>query len=179
MNLFIIISALILFHGNYIYGVDTDELDGIDVLTTLKSTAPKCDLLSFVKTKNDYKSLIKDLNEYCSTSDSLKQYRILCHMLLYELTKACKLPSDSRPSQAVYTTDIPAETICKPKKIQLTNKWIWRKITNNGKKQIGVTAKGLCTKVTSDSNTIHLARFFYKIAPHVRQADLSSNQNKG
>jgi len=178
MNLFIIISALILFHGNYIYGLDTEELDGIDVLTTLKSTAPKCDLLTFVKTKTDYKSLTKDLSEYCSTSDSLKQYRILCHMLLYELTKACKLPEESRPSQALYTTDTSAETICRPKTIQLTNKWIWRRITNNGKKRIGVMSKGLCDKVTSDSNTIHLARFFYKIAPRVRQADLSK-QNKG
>ena len=169
---------MILFYGNYISGADTEEFDGIDVLKVLKSRVPKCDLHSFVKTEDDYKSLTEDLNKYCSTSDSTKQYRILCHMLLYELRKACKLPADSRPSQAIYTTKDTAEKICKTRNLQLTNQWIWKRITNNGQKQTDVNFNDLCTKVTSDPNTLQLARFFYKIAPRVRQADLSK-QNKG
>jgi hypothetical protein len=171
MNLFIIILSLILFHGNYIYGLDSVRLTAIDVLATLKKI-PNCDLSEFIKSNDDYKLLADDLNNYCTKSDTSKQYVLICRMVFYELKKACGLSVDSRPSKAIYRIEESSKEICNKKSIQLTNQWIWSKITNNGEKNIGINAEDLCTKVTSDTNTIRLARFFYKIAPRVRQNDL-------
>lgn len=178
MNFFLIILSLIIFDGNYIYGLETKGLNGIDVLATLKSNAPTCNLRDFVKSDQDHKKLNDDLSAYCSISETLKEYRLICRMLAYELKKACKLSSESRPSPAIYTTPETSADICKRKNVLLTNEWILSKITKDGGKKIGVNANDLCDKVTSDKNTIQLARFAYKIAPRLRQDDLSK-QNKG
>ncbi|CAF2960104.1 unnamed protein product [Rotaria sp. Silwood2] len=178
MNLFIIIFTLILFHGNYIYGLETGELDGIDVLTVFKNKAGTCKLRNFVRSETDFTLLTDDLNKYCSSSDSVKQYRILCHMISYELEKACALPPDLRPAKPKYATNDSSAQICSMLNLNATNEWIWNRITNNGQKQIGVDSKNLCAKITADTDTLRLARFFYKIAPRVRNAD-SSQQGEG
>ncbi|CAF1336661.1 unnamed protein product [Rotaria sordida] len=177
MNLLIIILSLILFYGNYIYGLETEELDGIDVLTKLKNIQPDCDLHDFLRVDDEYKTLTDDLRKHCSSSNSVKQHRILCHMLSYELEKACRLTPNLRPSKVIYATSRTPSQICNLNNILLTDEWIWHKITDGGQKKIGVNAKKLCTKVTSDTDTLRLARFFYKTAPRVRQVD-SSKQSK-
>ncbi|CAF3537949.1 unnamed protein product [Adineta steineri] len=176
MNLFLIFLALILFHENYIFGLETEEIKGINVLKKLKNDLPDCDLHDFVKSENDYKSLNDDLKTHCTTSASNKQFRTLCHMLCYELTVACKVPAESRPSKAIYTTKVTASELCGTKRIDKTNEWIAKKVLNSEQKQI-ISSNGLCTKITSDENALPLARFFYKIAPRVREADLAK-QNK-
>ncbi|UJR29301.1 hypothetical protein I4U23_010515 [Adineta vaga] len=173
MNLFLIVLSLILFNGNLIFGANDDELEAIDVLATLKSSSPTCDLHFFVKNENDFKALNSDLAKLCPASGSKKQCRILCNMVAYELKKACKLDEKLRPSKVIYTNKMTAQEICNLKNIQLTNQWIFKAITNNEEKQIGVTAKDLCTKVTSDEDALPLARFFYKAATRVRQSELS------
>ncbi|CAF1252736.1 unnamed protein product [Rotaria sp. Silwood1] len=173
MNLFIIILSLILFHEYYIYGLDAEELNGIDVLTQLKNTSPNCDLGDFLRNRNESKLLHDDLSKYCSLSDAEKQYRILCHMLSCELEIGCRLSTERRPSKALYAIQTSSKQICGKAKIQMTNKWIWNKITNDGQKQIGVESNALCPKVTSDTDVLRLARFFYQIAPLIRTADLS------
>ncbi|CAF1036472.1 unnamed protein product [Rotaria sordida] len=177
MNLLIIILSLILFYGNYIYGLETEELDGIDVLTKLKNIQPDCDLHDFLRVDDEYKTLTDDLRKHCSSSNSVKRHRILCHMLSYELEKACRLTPNLRPSKVIYATSRTPSQICNLNNILLTDEWIWHKITDGGQKKIGVNAKKLCTKVTSDTDTLRLARFFYKTAPRVRQVD-SSKQSK-
>ena len=92
-------------------------------------------------------------------------------MLYYEVKKACGLSTEARPSKAVYRAKSTATQICQTKNIQLTNQWIWSKITNNGQKQIDGNSNTLCTKVTNDAEALRLSRFFYKIAPRIRQAD--------
>jgi len=175
MNLFIIILSLVFFYGNYIYGLDSEGLTGIDVLKALKRI-PNCDLSDFVQSEDDSKLLADDLKTYCTTSDTSKQYVLICRMVYYELKKGCKLSGSSHPSKAIYRTEESSKKICGKKPIQSTNQWIWEKITNNGENNIGVEAKDLCTKVTSDTNTIRLARFFYKIAPRVRHNDQTEKQ---
>jgi hypothetical protein len=177
MNLFVIVLSLILFHGYDIYGLDNSELSAVNVIEKLKTKAPNCDLHSFVQSEKDYKTLIDDLNQYCSLSDSAKQYQLLCNMIYYELKRACVLPNELRPSKALYIAPTSSDAICRLKNIQLTNEWIFNKITSNGRKQINVKQTDLCKTVTTDPNTLRLARFFYKIAPRVRQADLSKKGN--
>jgi hypothetical protein len=177
MNLFIIILSFILFNENYIDGLNSEGSTCVDVLGTLK-TIPNCDLQNYVKSETDYKQLTNDLTNYCSTSDTSKQNTLICCMLSYELKKACGLSGEALPSKAVYKIDSTSAEICGKKNVKLTSEWILKKITNNGKNDFGVTADDLCTKVTSDTNTLRLARFFYKVAPRVRQDDLSK-QNKG
>jgi len=175
MNLFIIILSLVFFHGNYIYGLNSEGLTGINVLEALLKL-PNCYLSDFVKSEDDSKLLADDLKTYCTTSDTSKQYVLICRMVFYELKKACKLSVNSRPSKAIYQIQESSKEICGKKSIPLTNEWIWNKITHNGEKNIGVKAEDLCTKVTSDTNTIRLARFFYKIAPRVRHNDQKEKQ---
>ncbi|CAF2053776.1 unnamed protein product [Rotaria magnacalcarata] len=172
-NSLVVILSLIIFHGKYIFGLGAEELKDINVLAKLNNITAGCDLHDFLQLDSDFKKLSDDLTEYCSPLKSVKQYRILCHMLSYELEKACALPAKSRPSKAVYTSKTSAKEICAKKNIQLTNQWIWNKLTNNGQKDIGITAKYLCSSVTSDMATRRLARFFYKIAPLIREADSS------
>ncbi|CAF5169592.1 unnamed protein product, partial [Rotaria sp. Silwood1] len=150
-----------------------EELIGIDVLTKLKNTSPDCDLRDFLINLNESKLLHDDLSKYCSSSDAEKQYRILCHMLSYELEIGCRLPTKSRPSKVLYAIQKSSKQICDKSNIQMTNKWIWNRITNDGQKQIGVESNALCPKVTSDTDVLRLARFFYQIAPFIRTADLS------
>jgi hypothetical protein len=178
MNLFVILLSFILFNGNYIYGSDADETNGIDVLGTLKTQAPNCDLHKFVNPEDEFKALNDDLTKYCSTSDSSKQYKILCRMILIELTQACALSSKSRSVSTKYSSKTSASAICQYKNIQMTNKWIWKKLTSDEQKQIGDSSKDICTKITKYTDTIQLARFFYKIGTGVRKAELSV-QNKG
>jgi hypothetical protein len=176
MRFFII--SLILFHGIDIYGLETDGLDTIDVLATLKKNAPNCDLRDFVKTDKDRTKLNEDLEKYCSGSETTKQYALICHMLAYELEKACGFSAQSRPSPAVYDKLWTTSQVCEAKNVQFTSRWIFNKVSKNGQKKLGTNPNELCAKVTSDINTIRLARFFYKTAPLVRKAD-SSKQNKG
>jgi len=172
MHFFIISLSLILFHGIHIYGLENDGLDAIDVLATLKKNVPNCDLHLFVKSDKEYQKLNEDLQTYCSGSETSKQYALICQMLAYELEKACGLPSNLRPTQAVYDIQLKASQVCGLKNVLFTSQWILNKLTNNGQKKISVNPDELCTKVTNDANTIRLARFFYKTAPRVRQTDL-------
>ncbi|CAF1482381.1 unnamed protein product [Adineta ricciae] len=178
MNLLPIVLSLIFFHGNSISGADDNELKAIDVLSTIKTTSPECDLRAFVKHKDDYTAFSADLKTYCA-SDSKKENRILCHMIAYELKKACQFDKDGRPSPVIYSKKSTPKEICFSKTIQLTNQWIWNAITNNGQKQIDVTVKELCNKVADDEATRQLARFFYRAAPHVRNLDLSTTSKDG
>ncbi|CAF3112234.1 unnamed protein product, partial [Rotaria socialis] len=172
-NSLVVILSLILFHGKYIFGLGTEKFKAINVLAKLNNTAAGCDLHDFLRLDSDFKNLSDDLTKYCSPSKLVKRFRILCHMLSYELEIACALPAKSRPSKALYTSNTSAKEICDRKNIQLTNQWIWDKLTNGGQKDIGITAKYLCDSVTNYTVTLRLARFFYKIAPLIRQADLS------
>ena len=179
MNLFIIVASLILLHENYIYGFDTQQLNGIDVLATLKNKTPNCDLKSFVLTDADHTSLVDNLKHYCSLEESVKQHRLLCHMLSYVLEKACELEDKSRLSKITYTTSMPSsEEICAKKGTILTNQWIWNVITNDGKNQIDINSTNLCVAVTNDSNTRLLAVLFYKLGRIIRNVD-SPQRNRG
>lgn len=174
-SLFIILLNLIIFNGKSIYGLDVEELSGIDVLAQLNNKVPKCKLRDFLIFKNQFKTLSNDLKTHCSLLESEKSHRILCHMLAYELEKACGLTSKLQPSPAVYVTPVSSETICANYSKQSTNQWIWNKITKDGRYDIGVNASDLCTTVTKHNDTLRLARFFYKIAPRVRYADTITN----
>ena len=171
MNFFVIILSLILFHGYDIYGLGNQELATVDVLEKLKADAPNCELRGFVQSKKDYEELSADLKQFCSSIQD-KKYTLLCNMLYYEIKRACELPPASRPSPGLYDIQTTATDICNIKRIELTNDWILNKITNNGEIQIAATKKDLCKTVTSDASALRLARFFYKRAARVRQADL-------
>lgn len=176
MNLFVIVLSLVLFYGSYIYALESEELSGVDVLAELEAKVPVCNLTRFVQTPNDYNELKADLQKYCAVSISLKQHRILCNMLSYQLQKACGLSEQRGPSPAKYTTKVSAQQVCLMRNMMATNLWIWKRITNNGNKQIGVTAEELCNRVASQPETLRLARFFYKTAPRVRVADTQNNK---
>lgn len=172
MNLFLIVLSLIFFHGNSISGADDTELEAIDVVSTLKTSSPDCDLRTFVKHNEDYTAFVSDVKTYCS-SDSKKQNRLLCNMLAYELKKACRSDKSGRPSPVIYLRKSTPKEICFPSSIKATSEWILNALTKNGQKQIDVTADDLCQKVTNDETTFQLAKFFYRAAPHVRNADLA------
>ncbi len=174
---FLIIS-LILFHGINIYGLESDGLDPIDVLGTLKKNVPNCDLGGFVKTDSEAKILKDDLQKFCSGSETTKQYTLLCQMLAYELETACGLPQASRPSPALYNKPWTLSQICDLKNVEMTSRWIFNRVSKTGQKKLGTNPTELCVKVASDANTIRLARFFYKTAPFVRKAD-TAKQNMG
>jgi hypothetical protein len=180
MNLFLIILIVFLFSGTD--GLDVNEPNGIDVLEALKTKTPSCDLHIFVQSTNtsnkEYQALINDLTKYCSNSESTKPYQLLCHMLLIELEIGCILPNISRPSPTKYTTSYTSRQICSLNKIQLTNSWIWEKLTSNEKNQIGLTSHNLCSKITSFKGTSRLVRFFYKTAPRIRRADTNNKRKK-
>ena len=179
MNLFIIIASLILFYENYIYGFETQELNGIDVLAALKSKVENCDLKSFVSSNNDYTLLVDNLKNYCSLEESVKQYRLLCYMLSYALEKACRLKDKSRLPKIEYATSLPSlEEICGKRWMTLTSQWIWNTITDHRRKQNDINSTNLCLAVTNNNSTRRLAAFFYKIGRVVRKAD-GSQQDKG
>lgn len=179
MKLFIIILSAILFHRNYISGIESEELSSIDVIATLKAKDPDCKLQSFVISDDDYTKLESDLTTYCSTSDSTKQNALICRMVHYELEKACKLSIASRPTKSRYIIDNLSAEICKANNVPITSDWILNKITQNGKINIGVTAAELCPQVASNKDTLRLTRFFYKIAPRVRKSDVPKQKNDG
>ena len=56
MNFFIVGLTLIFLHGNCVFGVQTEDLGPIDVLATLKTKVPDCDLHTFVKSDKDYQN---------------------------------------------------------------------------------------------------------------------------
>lgn len=173
-NLVLISLTLIFFNGCISLGLETAQLDSIDVLETLKKKVPDCQIRMFVKSDKDHQKLTDDLKTYCSTT---KEYALLCQMMAYELEKACQLPSTKRPSPALYDIKADSSDICTKGGVESTDQWIAQKLSNQEKK-ITIDSKNLCQQVTTDAKTIHLARFFYKIAPRVRKSD-SSDPNKG
>ncbi len=175
-----IILILILFSG--IYGLDRNQLIGIDVIGTLKEKNTSCDLRNFVKStngsENDYKTLIHDLTKYCSISNSIKLYRLLCRIILIELEIGCLLPKNSRRLPIKYSISNTPKEICSMNRISETNSWIWGKLTSDEKKEIGPTSHNLCPILTSLNSTLRLARFFYKIAPRIIQIDLTKKESE-
>jgi hypothetical protein len=173
MNLWMIF----LFSG--IYGLQKNELTGINVIETLKAKNISCNLRAFIQStgnlEDEYNILIHDLTTFCSTSKSTTPYRLLCHMILIELEIGCLLLNNSRPSPVKYAIPYTSAQICSMNKIALTNNWIWQKLTSDEKEEIGSTSFHLCPFLTSSNNTLRLTRFFYKIAPHIRRADLYNN----
>ena len=173
-NLLLISLTLIFFNGSIVFGLENPPLESIDVLEMLAKKSADCQLRAFVKSDKDHQKVNDDLKTYCSTS---KDYALICQMIAYELEKACQLPSNKRPSSALYDIQTDSTEICNKGGVESTDQWIAQKLSNPEKK-ITIDSKDLCQRVTTDPKTIQLARFFYKIAPRVRKAD-SSDQNKG
>jgi hypothetical protein len=169
----IIILSLFLFCG--ICGLNTDQSTGIDVLKTLKEKKISCDLHTFVKSVDDsddeYDVLIQDLKKYCTNSESTKQYRVICHMILIEFEISCLLSNKSRPFPVKYTTAYTSAQVCSMNKIAYANSWIWKRLTSDERGEIGSTPMQLCPRLAALNDTLRLIRFFYKIAPRIRIAD--------
>jgi hypothetical protein len=165
-----IVFILILFSG--IYLSNGNQVTGVDIFQQLKSKNISCDLHDFIKpadhSDDEYQLLKQDLTKYCSNSSS---YQLLCHMIFIEIEIACLVPNASRPSPMKYTSDHRSKHICSLNKISLTNDWIWGKLSSNEKQQIGSTPTDLCSKITSNNETLRLVKFFYKIAPRIRRFD--------
>ena len=176
-NIFLISLAVILFNGKNISGLETSPLDPIDVPAILEKKVPECKLRTFFIDKKDYKKFAEDIKTFCSTSN---KNPLICHMIAYEIEKACQIPNEpsKRPSPAHY--DLPANLseICGRSRISLTSKWILEKLSTNQQKTIPIQPKDLCAQVAADQDTIRLTRFFYHIATRVRTSDLADN-NKG
>ncbi|CAF1351833.1 unnamed protein product [Rotaria sordida] len=157
------------------YGLNTDESTGINVLETLQAKNLSCDFHIFVNStdnsENEYKVFINDLRQYCSNSKSTKPYQILCYMILIELEIGCSLLKkiDSLPIN--YITSHTQTDICSTNNILYINRWIWKKLKSNEKNQIGTTSTQLCFTITSFNETLRLARFFYELAPFIREID--------
>ncbi|CAF3637434.1 unnamed protein product [Rotaria sordida] len=157
------------------YGLNTDESTGINVLETLQAKNLSCDFHIFVNStdnsENEYKVFINDLRQYCSNSKSTKPYQLLCYMILIELEIGCSLLKkiDSLPIN--YITSHTQTDICSTNNILYINRWIWKKLKSNEKNQIGTTSTQLCFTITSFNETLRLARFFYELAPFIREID--------
>ena len=175
MALLTVASILSFIAGCTVFGLNTDQGTGIDVLKTLQSKRPSCDLHGFVKptenSEDEYNALLADLTEHCSASQAIEHYRILCHMLLVELDIGCSLPKKSRPTPTLYQLSSTPIQICSKKKIAYTSGWIWKKLSDRQRSQLGVSSVQLCSVLTSTNKTLRLVAFFYKIAPRIRQAD--------
>ena len=171
---------IILFSG--IYGLDNEELPGIDVLKTLKEKKISCDFHNFVhstdNSNDEYDVLMDDLKTYCSTSEKTKQYHVICHMVLIEFEIGCSLPNKSRPYPIKYTTSSTATQICSMNKISHTNIWIWKKLTSDERQQMGSITSQLCPKLTESTDTLRLTRLFYALAPRIRRADITFRTDK-
>ncbi|CAF3498425.1 unnamed protein product [Rotaria sp. Silwood1] len=173
MKLLVIILSFILL--SHIYGLNTDESTGINVLETLKAKNLSCDLHVFVNStgnsQKEYEVFINDLTQYCSNSESTKSYRVLCHMILIELEIGCSSLNKTQPLPIKYITSYTPDKICSINKILYINRWIWDKLKTNEKNQIGTTSIKLCSTITSFNETLRLANFFYKTASRIREID--------
>ncbi|CAF4612373.1 unnamed protein product [Rotaria sp. Silwood1] len=179
MKLLVIILSFILL--SHIYGLNTDESTGINVLETLKAKNLSCDLHVFVNStgnsQKEYEVFINDLTQYCSNSESTKSYRVLCHMILIELEIGCSSLNKTQPLPIKYITSYTPDKICSINKILYINRWIWDKLKTNEKNQIGTTSIKLCSTITSFNETLRLANFFYKTASRIREIDTYNIQS--
>ena len=164
---------LLVFLGTLLHLSSTEKPVPVDVLGQLKLKAPDCDLRRFVLSDNDSKVLTDDLTHYCCAEpkDLTKYSKVLCRMILYELKKACLLTGAAQPSPAKYDQPVPSDEFCKSKKILLTSNWIWKKLGIQEKNEWDLTQENFCSTLAAANETRRLVRFFYKIAPRVRQAD--------
>ncbi|CAF2522265.1 unnamed protein product [Rotaria sp. Silwood2] len=173
MKLLVIILSFILF--SHIYGLNTDESTGINVLEILKAKNLSCDLHIFINStdnsQDEYNAFINDLTQYCSNSESTKPYRVLCRMILIELEIGCLFLNNTNPLPVKYITSYTPNKICSTNKILYINRWIWDKLKSYEKKQIGTASMELCFTITSFNETLRLVKFFYKIAPRIREID--------
>lgn len=176
-NIFLISLTLILFNGKNIFGLENSPLDPIDVPAVLEKKVPDCNVKDFFIDKADLKKFSEDIKAFCSTSN---KNPLVCHMIAYELEKACQIPNEpsKRPSPAHYDLQTNPSEICGKNRISLTSKWILKKLSINQQKTIPIEPKDLCAQVAADQDTIRLTRFFYHIATRVRTSDLPDN-NKG
>lgn len=120
---------------------------------------------------NDYKLFLNDLNNVCSQSQTDKASRLLCRIVFIELQLACHLPNSSLPTPVKYSLAYSAEKICAIHKINLTNIWIWEKLSSAEREEFLPTSDALCSTITAKEEILFLAKFFYKIAPRIRRAD--------
>ena len=140
-----------------------------------------CDLHDFIvrsdDADNDFKIFVKDLNNFCGDTQTNQVYQLLCRMLTIEFELACLLPNSSRPSPVKYTLPYTAKKICQMNKINLTNQWIWEKLSVKEQEEFAPTPVQLCPTITATEEVLLLAKFFYKIAPRIRRADIADNSS--
>lgn len=171
---FFTLLALISFSNAYV--LNQTEANNTYILELFKSKNITCDPHDFIVTiddlDNDYKLFLNDLNNVCSESQSDKASRLLCRIVFIELQMACLLPNSSRPTPVKYTLAYTASKICAMNKINLTNVWIWEKLSSAEQQELLPTSDQLCPTVTAKEENLFLAKFFYKIAPRIRRVDL-------
>lgn len=177
-NIFLISLTLILFNGKNIFGSDNPPLDSIDVQAVLEKKVPDCKIRNFFIEKKDFQKFAEDIKAFCSTPN---KNPLICHMIAYEIEKACQLPNepDQRPTPAHYDLQIKSSEVCGKNRVLMTSKWILNKLSTNLQTKIPIEPKDLCTQVTTDQDTIRITRFFYHIAARVRSADSTDKNNKG
>ena len=167
----LILSLIILVTPSF------QEKSHIDVMAKLSSKVPDCNLRSFVKQDKQFELLKADLSKYCSSktlkSDASIPSEILCRMIYSGLKGACKLPLSNRPIPTNYNQKITSARLCSIPNINVTNTWIWKKLGIESAFIDGINADNLCQNLMKNEDLIYLVRFFYKIAPLVREADLS------
>lgn len=151
------------------------KINSTYIFQSLQSKNITCDLHDFIvktdDTDNDYKLFLNDLNNFCSDTQTNQVYRLLCRMLTIEFELACLLPNNSRPSPVKYTLPYTAKKICQMNKINLTNNWIWGKLSVEEREKAAITPTQLCPTMTATEEVLLLVKFFYKIAPRIRRAD--------
>ena len=175
----IFIGLLVLLGYSIDRSTGAESNGSSDLLVKLAAKDPAVDLRAFFKSDADLLALVSDLKQYCLPIDATNKSQVLCQMVTIELTKALKLPEKQRPSNTSYNVNVTAESICRPKSIPLTNKWMWELLTSEQRSQIGGDAESLCKQVTRSQETLRMARFFYKVALRVRRADENVVSNSG
>ena len=177
MLFFFTLLALISFSDAI--GLNQTEANNTYILELFKSKNITCDPHDFIvkidDSVNDYQLFLNDLNNVCSESQSDKASRLLCRIVFIELQLACLLPNSSRPTPVKYTLAYTANKICTMNKINLTNVWIWEKLSGVEQQELLPTSDQLCPTITAKEEILFLAKFFYKIAPRIRRADLGNS----
>ena len=155
----------------------TQKSKPTDVLARLKAKAPGCDLKSLVVDEANWKLLEEDLTKYCSASpkELLQNSVVLCRALYYELKASCPLTDAARPTPTKYETKKTAGEICSAKSTPLTTEWIWKKLKLDNS-TVELTKENFCSKLAEPDETRQLVRFFYRIAPHIRRAELAKTE---
>lgn len=149
---------------------------------SFRQAHPICHLDTFSENNGQpngsFELLEKDVNKFCSTINPMRNYRILCRVVVLILEYACSTADIQRRIPSTYSLDS-RNLSCSSKRILSSSSWILDKLNFNRSNQIDLRVEQLCPILNSVVEMRPLVRFLFQSVSNLKRSTTVEPNSEG